>query len=334
MVWTQERGQEKVRIGGDMSVITTATRHVGADVGRFTNLGGGLKLRHYQEVVARVVVDSALKSKGLSFVVMFPRQSGKNELQAQIEAYLLARYSQTGGELVKVSPTWKPQSLNAMQRLERALRNNFLTERLWAKEWGYVYRVGKARVVFLSGSPTSNIVGATASVLLEVDEAQDIDIVKYDKEIAPMAASTNATRVFWGTAWTSETLLAREMETARRLEAKDGIQRVFWLDAEAVAREVPDYGLFVQEQVDKLGREHPMVRTQFFSETIDAQAQLFPAARQALMQGHHPELMGPYEGETYALLLDVAGSGFAIAYEFTRCAGKLYGWDDGSTGRV
>jgi hypothetical protein len=31
-------------------------------------------------------------------------------------------------------------------------------------------------------------VGATASLLLEVDEAQDVEIGKYDKEIAPMAA--------------------------------------------------------------------------------------------------------------------------------------------------
>jgi hypothetical protein len=49
---------------------------------------------------------------------------------------------------------------------------------------------------FLSAAPSSNIVGATVSLLLECDEAQDVEIAKWDKEIAPMAASTNATRVF------------------------------------------------------------------------------------------------------------------------------------------
>ncbi len=60
---------------------------------------------------------------------------------------------------------------------------------------------GKRELTFLSAAPGSNVVGATASTLLQLDEAQDIEIAKYDKQIAPMAASTNATRVFWGTAW-------------------------------------------------------------------------------------------------------------------------------------
>ena len=46
--------------------------------------------------------------------------------------------------------------------------------------------------------------GATASLLLEVDEAQDVAINKFDKDIDPMADSSNATRIFWGTAWTRQ----------------------------------------------------------------------------------------------------------------------------------
>ena len=51
-----------------------------------------------------------------------------------------------------------------------------------------------------------------------------MSLEKYDKEIAPMAASTNATRVFWGTAWSEETLLARELYSAKQIEALDGPQ--------------------------------------------------------------------------------------------------------------
>jgi hypothetical protein len=132
----------------------------------------------------------------LSIVVMFPRQSGKNELQAQLEAYFLVLFNRAGGNMVKVSPTWKPQSINAMQRLERVLKRNRVTARHWSKESGYIYRLGAARMIFLSGAPESHIVGATADLLLEVDEAQSVRADKFDRDIAPMAASTNATRVF------------------------------------------------------------------------------------------------------------------------------------------
>jgi hypothetical protein len=44
------------------------------------------------------------------------------------------------------------------------------------------------------------VVGATGSLLLIVNEAQDIQSSDYSKKFVPMTASTNATRVFWGTA--------------------------------------------------------------------------------------------------------------------------------------
>ncbi|HSV85664.1 MAG TPA: hypothetical protein VLH85_03760, partial [Levilinea sp.] len=225
-----------------------------SDVTRFCEWASHLRLRLYQQAVARAVVQSVLGEQGLSFVVMFPRQSGKNELQAQIETFLLANLRRRDAEMIKISPTWKPQSYNAMRRLERVLKRNRLTRIFWSKEQGYIYRVGQARIFFLSGSPEANIVGATASTLLSVDEAQDIQIQKFDKDIAPMAASTNATRVFWGTAWTSRTLLARELRAAREEERRDGSRRVFVADADIVAEEVPEYGLFVAGQVARLGR--------------------------------------------------------------------------------
>jgi hypothetical protein len=130
-------------------------------------------LRSYQQQVAASIVDSAINSKGLTFVVIFPRQSGKNELQAQIETYLLAIYSQhQQAEMVKVSPTWKPQSLNAMRRLHRTTSRNIITRDRWYKRQGYIYQVESAMLYFLSGAPTSSIVGATASLLLEGDEAR------------------------------------------------------------------------------------------------------------------------------------------------------------------
>ncbi|MDP3449152.1 MAG: hypothetical protein Q8R87_01125, partial [Anaerolineaceae bacterium] len=152
----------------------------------------------------------------------------------------------------------------------------------------------------------SNIVGATASGLLEVDEAQQVSIEKYDRDIAPMSASTCATHVFWGTAWTSATLLARELRAAEEAEKKDGVRRVFRLTAEDVMKELAAYRKHVEEKVARFGRTHPMVRTQYYSEEVDGEGGMFPAERQALMKGHStPSVLQP--NSLYALLLDVAG---------------------------
>ena len=277
------------------------------DLRRFAQAASGITLRDYQAEAALAILDSVRRGLGLSFVVMFPRQSGKNELQAQLETYLLLLLSQTDAEMVKVSPTWKPQAQNAMRRLERTLSANLLTRDLWKKESGYIYRVGRARIFFFSGNPEANIVGATASALLEVDEAQDVLPEKFDKDIAPMAAATNATRVFFGTAWTSDTLLARELRAARQAEAADGMRRAFVLTADEVGQVLPSYRAFVQDQVTRLGRSHPMVRTQFFSEEIEAGGGMFPPERCRLMQGEHAPLERPQIGEAYAFLIDVGG---------------------------
>jgi hypothetical protein len=274
---------------------------------RWCETGGGIKLRQYQQAAARAILQSVFLRQGLSLVVQFPRQSGKNELQAQIECFLLASFAHIGAEIVKISPTWRPQALNAMGRLEHVLQRNLHTRDHWEKVQGSIYRMGKARIIFLSGAPTSSIVGATASLLLECDEAQDIELEKWDKEILPMAAATNATRVLWGTAWSAQTLLGRELRLARSAEMADGQRRVFVADADQVALEVPEYGAFVAEQVRRLGRSHPMIRTQFFNEELDGESALFNPSRLALMQGDHPARSEPEAGQTYALLIDVGG---------------------------
>jgi hypothetical protein len=267
----------------------------------------GVRLRSYQQQAARAIVDSVLGGQGLAFVVVFPRQSGKNELQAHLEAYLLVLFSERDAEIIKACPTWKPQTLNAMRRLERVLSRNIITAGRWKKESGFIYRFRQARLIFLSAEPGASVVGATADPLLECDEAQSVLPAKWDKDFAPMAASSHATRVFYGTAWTGRTLLARELRAARQQEAGDGQRRVFWLEADQVAREVPAYGQFVAEQVARMGRDHPLVKTQYFSEEIEAQGSMFPERRLALMRGSHLPDREPRPGAVYCLLVDVAG---------------------------
>lgn len=63
------------------------------------------KLRRYQVEPARAILDSVLTGRGDTFAVMMSRQAGKNELAAQLEAYLLNLYMFRGGQIVKASPT-------------------------------------------------------------------------------------------------------------------------------------------------------------------------------------------------------------------------------------
>ena len=237
---------------------------------------------------------------------MMSRQSGKNELSAQLEAYLLNLYRRAGGGIVKGSPTFKPQTINSILRLTDRLTNRWNAREFRRRE-GYIVELGKARAFFFSAEPSANVVGATASLLLEADEAQDIAQAKWDKDFTPMGASTNVTTVFYGTAWTSNTFLAQTMDFLKREEARDGTRRVFQVTADEVGREVPAYADFVASQVARLGRNHPLIRTQFYLETIDGTGGLFPPARRALMRGNHARRTEPAPGRRYAILIDVAG---------------------------
>lgn len=291
-------------------------------------LFGRRRLRSYQSAVTLAVQDMLRGGGGRSMAVMLPRQSGKNELQAHLEAYLLMLFHNSfEAEIIKIAPTWAPQSLNALRRLERVLAANPLARSFtWQREGGNSIRMGRARISFFSGQPGANIVGATASLLLSVDEAQHIDIAHYDTHIAPMAAARNTPRIFWGTAWTADTLLAREMaaaEAGEDLSAAHG-QRAFRLDAEQVGREVPAYAAFVAEQVRRLGRDHPAVRSQYFSEAIEAAGGMFSAATVAGLQGGHAWEEAPRAGALYAFLLDVGGeeAGAGDAREVNPSAGE------------
>ena len=153
---------------------------------------------------------------------MMSRQAGKNELSAHIECYLLALFQNRGGSLVKVAPTQRPQVVNSIQRLSTMLGNPLLKDR-----WEAGARLhdpaglGQGDIPFGPGRFAS-VVGATASLLMEFDEAQDIDPFKHDRDFVPMTASTNAPRVYYGTAWDDSTLLERVKQQHLESEKRDG----------------------------------------------------------------------------------------------------------------
>jgi hypothetical protein len=219
-------------------------------------------LRWYQREAARAILDSVLRGRGLSFSVEMSRQGGKNELSARVELYLLLAYFNESVTSIKAAPTFEPQCAISRDRLWDRLRDARLQR--WAvREGANKVRLGRARQMFLSAERGSSIVGHTAGLLLEIDEAQDVDIEKFDKELQPMTASTGATTVFYGTAWDDANLLERAKHANLAAERRDGVRRHFEYDWQDVAGVIPDYGKHVAKERERLGPEHPLFLTQY-----------------------------------------------------------------------
>jgi len=269
----------------------------------------GLNKEHrpYQDAPTEAIINSILNHYGDSIVIIFPRQSGKDEYLVNLKLYLLDMFSVLDVGIVEVNPTYKPQTVTALMRFDNALSTHPWTRGKWSRKSEFIRLLGRARVAFLSGDKSANVVGAAASLALFVNEAQDISPYAYDKNFEPMAASTNATRVFAGTAWTSNTLLAREMRAAREATERDKRERVFTVDSDQVRKYVPWYGQHVDNVVKRLGRMHPLVKSQYYNEPIDAQTGMFNAARLALIAADRFPHQEPRPGTPYAFLIDMAG---------------------------
>ena len=265
-----------------------------------------MMLRPYQREVARAVVQSVRNASGLTFSVEIARQGGKNELSAHIELLLLTLSMASGGNVIKCSPTFKPQTVISMRRLKDRL-DDYGFGGIYRTEMGYIVALGSARCVFLSAEENSNVVGHTADLLLEIDESQDVSKEKYTKEFRPMGSSTNVTTVHYGTTWDESTLLEEIKQGNLELEKRDGIRRHFRYDWQAVAAQNPAYGAYVDAERERLGEDHPLFRTQYALLPIAGGGRLLTRSQLASMLGDHPRLNVPEAGVSYVAAIDVGG---------------------------
>ena len=279
----------------------------------------GKPLYPYQLEVAEAILESLRGGHGRIVSVMMARQSGKNQLSAVLEAYLLATY--TEGTIIKAAPTFRPQIRNSHERLTRLLRESTLSERVWsnaamiglAPSGGTErekQRQGGPRVLFYSASPESNVVGATAELLLEIDEAQDVEWEKFNRDFRPMAATKNATTVLYGTAWSDSTLLARQRATNLASQESTGIRTHFEYDWRYVAALNSAYRIFVEREIERLGEEHILIQTQYCLRSLDGAGYLLNSTQRLLLQGRHAWREVPNEDEInawYVAGLDVGG---------------------------
>ncbi len=265
-----------------------------------------MRLRPYQQEVAKVVVESIIAQKGLTLSVEMSRQGGKNELSAHLEVLLLTMFMAKGGNAVKCSPTFKPQTIISMMRLKERL-DEFGFAGIYRPELGYIISLGNARQIFLSADEQASVVGHTADILLEIDESQDVSKDKYTKDFRPMASAFNTTTIHYGTTWDDTTLLEEIKQANLELEKKDGIKRHFRYDWEEVGKYNPSYLSFVESEQDRLGDSHPLFLTQYALKPIRGGGGFLTPAQIAGVHGSHLRQRHREEGKTYIAGIDLAG---------------------------
>jgi len=177
----------------------------------------------------------------------------------------------------------------------------------WVAELGYIIRLGSAKAIFLSADESANVVGHTAHILLEIDEAQDVSKDKYTKEFKPMGATTNVTTVHYGTTWDEATLLEEIKQANCELERRDGIKRHFHYDWQEVSKYNPDYLAYVAAERARLGENHPLFLTQYCLLPIRGGGGFLSTQQRAQLQGGHSRQHRREHGKTYIVGVDLAG---------------------------
>jgi len=253
------------------------------------------------EAVERLIAEGGSRT----MTVRSARQTMKNETAAEAQSRTLWKFSKIGGVYLRVAPTWKPQIVNSKVRLERSLRvDPLILASGWKRTEGYIYEVGNAQIQFLSGDKTANVVGATASILLDIDEAHKIDRGKFDEEFSPMTAYYEAPTIMWGVAADQNDLLYehREFNELHSPELNFQYPAEVWCEIHEPFRK------HYEDRCRRLGEDHPIIRTQYnMSDMEDSGGYMKPKHRRALFNTDFERQIHPVEGKIYIAGVDIGG---------------------------
>lgn len=261
------------------------------------------RLPEPQRVIVERVERAIRERKGEVITVRMARQTGKNETEAFLANRALMIWQGVPGSVwVRTAPTYRPQIVNSKLRLEKFIGSDPFIKRKVRPREGYIIEVGQAQVQFLSGGAQANVLGATASIALSVDEAHKIDSGKFEEEFAPFTASTNAPTILWGVAADKLDLLYEYRS------ANDGTDKALDYPAKVWCNLNEAYAAHYLNRVEHLGRSHPVILTQYDLVDVEAVGSYLNAGqRSSLFSGTHPRLEAPRDGQDYAMLVDIGG---------------------------
>jgi hypothetical protein len=271
-------------------------------------------LRGPQAEIIKTVERFVAEHAGGVMPILSSRQTGKNELSATLHRrHLWRRQRATQPEIwIRTAPTYLPQIVNSKKRLRELLQidakkrihHGMFGRAKLEREEGYIWRVGNASVEFISSGPHANVVGATASTCLDMDEAHKVEKAKFDEDFAPFTANTNAATLLWGVA--SNGLDTIEWYRQKNEEEGKGHLNLkypceVWMDVH------PPYRAHVEDRVRKLGWDHPIIKTQYRLIPVMAEGRYLQNNHvRALFSGDHERHLKPKPGSRYQALVDIA----------------------------
>ena len=272
-------------------------------------------LRGVQAEIIKRVEQFVGAHEGGVMTILSSRQTGKNETAAVLQRRHLWRNQNSPykSSWIRTAPTHEPQIVNSKKRLEELMRidrKNTIHHPLFFKEKirkseGYIWQLGNATVEFMSSGPHSNVVGATASECLDMDEAHKLaSMAKFEEDFMPFTASTNAATLLWGVA--SDGM--DPVEWYRKHNKENGNDHLnlyypcgIWEEA------LPAYREHLQRRVQALGWEHPIIKTQYRLIPVSQEGTFINATQaRSLFESEHDRELGPRPGATYEILIDLA----------------------------
>ena len=257
-----------------------------------------LRLRPYQTAIARAVLDSVLRRRGQIFTVEMASQSGARELSVQLELLLLALHAGSGARMVKVAST---PAESGEERLAAYLAKGRMNG-FWESEAGVV-RLGRAAQHSVDPSEIGALRGPIS--LLEVANAQDLELHGRHRHVLPLAEDSGATVVLYGSPWNGESWFELLKQQNRELSRVDCRQRHFRVPWREAAGFNPLYGQYVDQQLANLGQGHPWFQTRYELRPVPSSGPLFSEAQMRGLGGSYPRGRSPKPGAEYVASVQV-----------------------------
>ncbi len=111
----------------------------------------------------------------------------------------------------------------------------------------------------------------------------------------------------YGTAWSDDTLLARQRAVNLEWQQRTGEQLHFEFDWHTLAAINPAYRIFVEQEIARLGADHPTIQTQYCLHPLNGAGYFLNTLQKTLLQGTHSWEETPGEEGWYIAGMDVAG---------------------------
>lgn len=258
-----------------------------------------IRLYEYQRPFFNEIINLP-KGKSDTISGLFVRQVGKNETIGCGAVELLTKYD--GFQIGLFAPTEKQAKAIGLERVRQRLRSNpVLSAMIVRDKDDFILLNNGSSIRAFTANKNSQIEGFTLHLAI-IDESQDVDDHIVSHDIMPMLAGVGGSSVKIGTAGSKGHFYRTCKNNISRRN------RHFQYNWKEVAKERPEYRMFVEAMIDELGGEDSEeFKSQFMNEWILAGSAFISDAKltRLVRQDFIPETE-PLPNAVYVAGLDVA----------------------------